>query len=318
MIRYNIQYITATTMVYLLRIALFMNFSSSLIFWMAMEVNMVCLIFTFFMLESKEHRLASIPAFRYLVVQTLGSVLFFSRALLESGETRVFSSYLMIFCLVGKMGVFPFHRWVSSLNPQINVVRITLILTIQKIPILMLMTRVHLEMCLQVIIIVALGGSIMLVNRMNMREIVISSSIYFTIWAWFLVQISRLQFILSYRVYTLLTYMLLKATEENSLGKNSVSTYFALVASATFLVGLPPASIFFLKLNRSFVIWDLAGLEGITLIWFSVVLSTLGYLKNFTPIMASRYLELHRGIGKQGTFTLTSVSQLAFLIWMII
>lgn len=267
------------------RILIFINCSSLLVFWVAMEINIILLVTRIYTFLDDQKKSVSSGAFRYLIVQTLGRLVFFARVCLEFSSNSEFAELILIASLSAKMGIFPFHSWIFQIESFINKISMTLILSTQKIPIIIILGRTSSRGGTIIITLTALAGSFILIRSKNLTDLVVSSSIYFTFWSWNLWIVGMKVFLTRYIIYTVFTLILMKMGEYAEKGFRDINLKRAVVLSSLFLIGLPPARMFFFKLQSVQMIWETIGIRVISIVWFSVVLSTLGYLKVFLPLL---------------------------------
>lgn len=159
---------------------MFLNMSSMVSFWITLEINILVFIYMIRRIFPDQESEGSMMCFRYLVSQSIGSLMFITGSILVRGqESFIFQIYMIIGLLI-KIGIFPFHRWVYNLCASIPITLVALLLTIQKIPVLLLLTYIKLEASYSIITLRSIFGSLFLIYRENIRELIVSSSLYFT------------------------------------------------------------------------------------------------------------------------------------------
>lgn len=296
MITYSIKDDATIIFVYLARLIIFLNCSSMLIFWVLIEVNMVLFTSMLFSAREKAQVRRTSGGFKYLVVQTVGRLIIFVRFITSSSYNRVVLETIIMLSLIVKMGVSPFHGWVYNLSKLISPLMLSLLLTFQKIPPLIAMNSLILRRATTVIVIAAIFGSLIIINRVSMKGILVASSIYFTFWVWTILQCRMHYFILTYLIYFSFNLAIL-----NKLGEVGVKGNFfpiEIFVYTSFLVGFPPARMFFFKISSFQYLTHYAQTILGTWIWLAIFLSTLGYLKIIIPTINSvRTIEVKRSIG---------------------
>lgn len=171
---------TSVGAAYLMRVLVFLNMSSMVSFWITLEINILVFIYMIRRIFPDQESERSMMCFRYLVSQSIGSLVFITGSILVRGqESFIFQIYMIIGLLI-KIGIFPFHRWVYNLCASIPIILVALLLTIQKIPVLLLLTYIKLEASYSIITLRSIFGSLFLIYRENIRELIVSSSLYFT------------------------------------------------------------------------------------------------------------------------------------------
>lgn len=195
---------------YTLSMFIFLNSSSIILFWVIMEVNIISLIFMIFSYSEEPHREKSLNAFSYLIVQTIGRVIFFIRMLSENRTPHYLRRILLSLSLITKIGIFPIQIWVFKIAPLLTPFILSILLSFQKIPLIILIVATNMETSLIIMISRVIIGRLMLIFRKSLIELSISSSIYFTFWAWMIAQYRILRFFLRYCIYFIVTIVLLK------------------------------------------------------------------------------------------------------------
>lgn len=279
---------TSVGAAYLMRVLMFLNMSSMVSFWITLEINILVFIYMIRRIFPDQERERSMMCFRYLVSQSIGSIMFITGSILVRGqESFIFQIYMIIGLLI-KIGIFPFHRWVYNLCASIPIILVALLLTIQKIPVLLLLTYIKLEVSYSIITLRSIFGSLFLIYRENIRELIVSSSLYFTFWVWVIFQLRSIWFMVIYILYAIRTIIVLGASENINKGTIESSEKLNIVISIIFLVGIPPIRMFFFKAYGMAILPLIVSRRICAIIIFSLLVVLIGYLKAIIPIISMR------------------------------
>lgn len=279
---------TSVGAAYLMRVLMFLNMSSMVSFWITLEINILVFIYMIRRIFPDQESERSMMCFRYLVSQSIGSLVFITGSILVRGqESFIFQIYMIIGLLI-KIGIFPFHRWVYNLCASIPIILVALLLTIQKIPVLLLLTYIKLEASYSIITLRSIFGSLFLIYRENIREVIVSSSLYFTFWVWVIFQLRSIWFMVMYILYAIRTIIVLGASENINKGTIESSEKLNIVISIIFLVGIPPIRMFFFKAYGMAILPLIVSRRMCAIIIFSLLVVLIGYLKAIIPIISIR------------------------------
>lgn len=279
---------TSVGAAYLMRVLMFLNMSSMVSFWITLEINILVFIYMIRRILPDQESERSMMCFRYLVSQSIGSIMFITGSILVRGqESFIFQIYMIIGLLI-KIGIFPFHRWVYNLCASIPITLVALLLTIQKIPVLLLLTYIKLEVSYSIITLRSIFGSLFLIYRENIRELIVSSSLYFTFWVWVIFQLRSIWFMVIYILYAIRTIIVLGASENIDKGIIESSEKLNIVISIIFLVGIPPIRMFFFKAYGMAILPLIVSRTICAIIIFSLLVVLIGYLKAIIPIISMR------------------------------
>lgn len=279
---------TSVGAAYLMRVLMFLNMSSMVSFWITLEINILVFIYMIRRILPDQESERSMMCFRYLVSQSIGSIMFITGSILvRVQESFIFQIYMIIGLLI-KIGIFPFHRWVYNLCASLPIILVALLLTIQKIPVLLLLTYIKLEASYSIITLRSIFGSLFLIYRENIRELIVSSSLYFTFWVWVIFQLRSIWFMVIYILYAISTIIVLGASENIDKGLIESSEKLNIVISIIFLVGIPPIRMFFFKAYGMAILPLIVSRRICAIIIFSLLVVLIGYLKAIIPIISMR------------------------------
>lgn len=266
---------------YVFRVGLFFNCSSSLSFWIILEINALC-----FSIVAIRWGDSIISILYYVLIQTFGSFLYLIHSFLD--ETWTFS-FISVAGLLVKMGAVPFQFWVFNMVNAIGWKTFFTLLTLQKIPAAAILFSQESSLVFLVCLFNIVAGSVMLVYMSLLKELFVASSVYINYWNYIIICFFPAGFAFFYALYRVRMYFRI-----NRLTQAKVCSA-ALVAS--FLMGLPPFSIFYLK----FFFLDLISMfirrSLLTLVWVAAFLCVVGYFKYFVSKLSS-LLHLIRGVAR--------------------
>nr|YP_010586264.1 NADH dehydrogenase subunit 2 [Ceratopsyche fukienensis]UZZ44026.1 NADH dehydrogenase subunit 2 [Ceratopsyche fukienensis] len=192
---------------------LFISSSNSWInCWMGLEINtLIFLALTY----NKKFLINSEFSIKYYLIQSISSInfLFFiliiNYNLIDSSNIYNFILMNLNLTLLMKMGSAPFHFWMISIIEGISWNNTFILLTLQKIPPMILISYyLNMKMLIMVIILNCFFGSIGGLNQLNIQKIMIYSSIYNFSWMFSSIMISENLFFFFIAVYMLIFFNL--------------------------------------------------------------------------------------------------------------
>nr|YP_010554685.1 NADH dehydrogenase subunit 2 [Hydropsyche simulata]UYO79318.1 NADH dehydrogenase subunit 2 [Hydropsyche simulata] len=272
---------------------LFISSSNSWInCWMGLEINtLIFLTLTY----NKKFLINSEFSIKYYLIQSISSInfLFFiiliNYNLIDKNDIYNFILINLNLTLLMKMGSAPFHFWMISIIEGISWNNIFILLTLQKIPPMILISYyLNLKMLMIVVILNCFFGSLGGLNQLNIQKIMIYSSIYNFSWMFSSIIISENLFLFFILVYMLiffnLTYLFSKFNlffiNQLYLIKSNKSIMLIIFFNLLSLGGLPPFMGFISKWIIS--IYMIQTLNSMVLI---MVLSSLINLFYYIQLM---------------------------------
>nr|YP_010722319.1 NADH dehydrogenase subunit 2 [Enoplolambrus validus]WDV10161.1 NADH dehydrogenase subunit 2 [Enoplolambrus validus] len=174
-----------------LLLGIFLSISSSSWFsaWIGLELNLLSFIPLIF---SKMNPYLSEVALKYFLIQAMAStMIIFSSSLFMMN--LLFSSCIMIFSLLLKLGAAPFHFWFPQVMEGLTWPQATVLMTLQKLAPMFLISLLTANSTLITILMTssifsALIGALSGFNMMKLRKIMAFSSINHM--SWMLISIS--------------------------------------------------------------------------------------------------------------------------------
>lgn len=279
--------------IYTVFIFLFLNFQSIFIFWIFIELNLV-----FFLVIVNDIFLDNIgkvieKGLFYFIIQSLGSMIFLFRFLFESyfNLLGLRDEFIIIISLILKIGLLPFHQWIFHLGSYLSDLSFTLILVIQKLPILIILFSLNLTFLTEVLILNLLFGSIFIFSRKRLKYLLISSSLYTTLWIFLFFLISPIFFGVFFINYFIFVCIIIKY--ENLIHFSSFE-FINFFMSSIYFLGLPPIGLFLFKFFRLEVLLNRFNYPVFFIIWLLTFFRTLGYFKFFINYFRDLFVSIYK------------------------
>nr|YP_010554633.1 NADH dehydrogenase subunit 2 [Ceratopsyche cerva]UYO79266.1 NADH dehydrogenase subunit 2 [Ceratopsyche cerva] len=180
--------------------------------WMGLEINTLVFLT---LIYNKKFLINSEFSMKYYLIQSIASINFLFFILLINFN-MMDKSNLYNFILINvnitllmKMGSAPFHFWMVSIIEGISWNNTFILLTLQKIPPMILISYyLNFKLLIIVIILNCLFGSLGGLNQLNIQKIMIYSSIYNFSWMFSSMMISENLFFFFFLVYMLILFNL--------------------------------------------------------------------------------------------------------------
>nr|YP_010952970.1 NADH dehydrogenase subunit 2 [Empoascanara hongkongica]WMQ52413.1 NADH dehydrogenase subunit 2 [Empoascanara hongkongica] len=220
-----------------------------LFIWAGLELSLVTLLP---ILQSKLI-ITSESMMKYFLVQSISSGFLIIGMMTMLSDLTV-NNMLMTFAILMKMGVAPFHSWLISVIESIQPLPLLIILTISKVPPLMILSFIQASTSM-IVVITMLVGSIMGLNQTAIKKLVTYSSI-FNMGLIILAIKNNFIWMIYLIVYsTLLLLLIWVLTSTNSLyvnqlifSENFLVNKFTLWINLLSMGGMPPLLGFSIKL----------------------------------------------------------------------
>lgn len=230
--------------------------NSWVIIWIFIEINSIC-ICTLLSKESKIFNKENEITIIYIVIQLTSSILLLIN--INRALNNLITQLICIFCLVIKIGAWPFHLWyIKTITPQnMKTIRIKTLMTWQKLLPLILLSYISFNSL--IIFFIAITSIIIPIFKIkklsSIKSILILSSVNNN--GWFLISIILslpllITYFLIYRISLLVTIDFLKTLKSKKNLINSKFWYSLLIISN--IGSIPPTIIFF---SKTFIIWAL-------------------------------------------------------------
>jgi len=264
------------------------SFNRIFLSWRVIELNLI--LFIPIIIFSKNFYFSSIMGLKYFFIQSLASILLLSIVMLNL--TLYEEALIDIFILLSlgwKLGVPPFHRWIINLIIDLDYQNFFIVSSWQKVIPFHIISRLSTKY-IELIIILSLIFSVTMriMSQLNIKKILIISSIFTTSWVIAAILFSTSFWILVLGIYATILWLIAKILY---LPKSSNKVY-VLALSSSFIekitlfllvlsmAGFPPLIGFFLKLT---IIMGLIFL-GINFISSLIILSSVIMIYIYTTI----------------------------------
>nr|YP_004424993.1 NADH dehydrogenase subunit 2 [Margaritifera falcata]ADL62583.1 NADH dehydrogenase subunit 2 [Margaritifera falcata] len=262
--------------------------------WMGLEINMLGFIpLMYFKITANE----SETAVKYLVPQSLGSMIFIMGALISNHSDTM--QILMPIAMCLKLGAAPLHLWFPAVMSGLSLMPAFVLLTWQKIAPIFAISSMNPSLTTKILPIAgisALWGGIGGLNQTDIRLLLSYSSIAHT--GWMLAGVASPEPVL---ILYLMMYVMINASLFIALFQNSVKTHkqlfpvsqkpyesFLLAITILSLGGLPPLTGFAMKLLV------LMFTEAKTIILTALVSGAITSLYFYLSLTFSPLLSLHK------------------------
>nr|YP_009500714.1 NADH dehydrogenase subunit 2 [Homotoma ficus]AWU48935.1 NADH dehydrogenase subunit 2 [Homotoma ficus] len=220
--------------------------SSWMMMWMSMEINMMMFIF---LILIKKNMFSTESSMKYFLIQCSGSLIFLlslSSNLIYFYEWPLIQALVPPIALMLKSGIAPLHSWMPEIIKNINPFSFFLFLTLQKIPLLMILFSFWSKMTIWISVINIVIGSLTGIIQSSMIKMLISSSISNTGWMMLSLLKSNLLFLFQFFIYTILIFTLIKMMNTEKvkwmIQINSSNLFKKMIISMNMLSmsGMPP------------------------------------------------------------------------------
>nr|YP_009229570.1 NADH dehydrogenase subunit 2 [Hydropsyche pellucidula]ALT58521.1 NADH dehydrogenase subunit 2 [Hydropsyche pellucidula] len=260
--------------------------------WIGLEINTLSFLTLVF---NKKFLINSEFIVKYYLIQSISSINFLFFILLMNYNfinTNLFYNFILInlnMTLLMKMGSAPFHFWLISIIEGISWYNTLIILTLQKIPPMILISYyLNMKILILIIILNCFFGSLGGLNQLNLQKILTYSSIYNFSWIFSAISINESLFYFFFLIYSLIIYNLISFFSEMKiffinqlyLMKSQKYIMFMIFMNFLSLGGLPP----FLGFITKWII-SMYMLQSMNMIILIMILSSLVNLYYYIQLM---------------------------------
>lgn len=240
-----------------------------------LEVNIIIFIL---IIESNSLKSYSQSRLFYFIIQSVGSFIILSSCCRETVVRINLEKESFLLAILIKIGLFPFHTWIFKIRENIKELDFVLLLTLQKIPILILLRNLK-RMTSFVIILTRIAiGSCIIWKRKSIKEILVSSSIYSTIWIILAINLEAKIFTEIFIFYSATILALIELRKKARRMRNTQEKW-VFTRRMIFLVALPPTRFMLYKtFIFNFRMRTNSIMTNITL-WMFTFIATMSYLK---------------------------------------
>nr|ASR18178.1 NADH dehydrogenase subunit 2 [Orosius orientalis] len=146
--------------------------------WISMWSGLEIVMLSFMPFMQNENQLSSESMMKYFITQSIASTLFLlSISTMLLGDSMMVTEMIMTTSILIKLGSAPFHNWVMLTIESLKTLPITVLLTIMKMPPLLIMHQIESSL-LVIPIILGMLTAISCMNQSSVRKIMGYSSIY--------------------------------------------------------------------------------------------------------------------------------------------
>lgn len=265
---------------YLFSIFIFLNFSSFFVFWFWLEVRMIlflCLIASEKVFNRELDNFSQ--SLYYFIIQSISSILlllFFSMEMFTS------KNILILFLLIIKLGVVPFHFWSYKICQYLRIAPIFVLLNFQKIPIIIFLSEFDFKLILILILVNMIIGCLYLMWSNCLVSFIVSSRICFFSWIIFILFWRILGFILFFFKYLLFNLILISLKNCANRLDYRMAYALKLIFLTIFVLGLPPFFYFFFKFYLICAILQNGNLSLIFVVWMFSFFCLVAYFNFFS------------------------------------
>lgn len=258
---------------YFIVLFIFFSFSSFLMFWLFIEINLIGYLL---LVHSSLARYSfNYQTLYYFLIQSIASLMLIYSSFSHFFRLEGSLNFVGILCLILKIGIFPFHGWVVNISYWLTPFIMVLLLTMQKVPLFIIIFFCNQEEMLIVLFLRLAFGSITIYKCENYLDLLIFSSLYSTLWFFLISCQDYKAFFIFLIQYIYIGYWVLK---KRSMSPESGTN---LLFVGMFLIGVPPLSFFFFKYQAISSALERIRVGFFLLLWIFIFTSFLGYLKFF-------------------------------------
>nr|YP_010467031.1 NADH dehydrogenase subunit 2 [Atkinsoniella zizhongi]UVF28950.1 NADH dehydrogenase subunit 2 [Atkinsoniella zizhongi] len=144
--------------------------------WMMMWSGLEISLMSFLGIMPSKNSLSSESMMKYFIIQGTSSAILIMGIMFMLMEIEL-SSYIMVVSIMLKIGMAPFHNWVLSVIDGLSYECVFVLLTMIKVPPLMILSYMNMTIWVTIIISLVVGAT-MGINQNSMRKMLGYSSIY--------------------------------------------------------------------------------------------------------------------------------------------
>lgn len=246
----------------------------------------------------------------YFILQSLARLIFLYAIINRSMIWIDIKIYLFIATIVVKGGIFPTYFWMFTLAKYIRTINLSIILTAQKLPVVLII--LHSELLgriIEILLLTALTGIIIIWERKSIKNFIVSSSIYSLAWLIIISKVSIQMAALYLLASMVINTQLLNKWEKDEPNLKINLNNLNVLSSIIFIVGLPPIRLFYMKFFSMTAMISIIRDLQILMFWLLTMVATMCYFKFFYKrfnIEKNLYIEKAKIIKKITTLFLIS------------
>nr|YP_010478423.1 NADH dehydrogenase subunit 2 [Nesophrosyne sp. 246 GMB-2012]UVI59867.1 NADH dehydrogenase subunit 2 [Nesophrosyne sp. 246 GMB-2012] len=226
--------------------------------WISMWMGLELVLMSFVPLMQNENLLSAEAMIKYFIVQSIASTMFlFSIAIMLVGDSMMneLNETILTTSLLIKLGSAPFHSWVLAVVEPLSIFPLTTMLTVMKLPPLVVMHQINTKFLTIPILSGMLISSVACLNQTSIRSTLGYSSIY-NMSLMMIILPSMIETTMFLTIYTMMMILLAKSIKTMKINyiNQMISNNFNNWLSMTFwlnmlsMAGFPPLMGFFIKM----------------------------------------------------------------------
>nr|YP_009442033.1 NADH dehydrogenase subunit 2 [Maiestas dorsalis]APO09330.1 NADH dehydrogenase subunit 2 [Maiestas dorsalis] len=142
--------------------------------WMGIELSLM----SFIPFIQNEMKNSSESMIKYFIIQSIASTMFLCSVIFMLVGDNMMNEMMLTMSMIIKLGVAPFHNWVLMMINNISYWTLFSLLTIMKIPPLVVLYQINSSMIIIPMILSAVFGAISCMNQTSMKKTIGYSSIF--------------------------------------------------------------------------------------------------------------------------------------------
>nr|YP_009485682.1 NADH dehydrogenase subunit 2 [Carbula sinica]AVZ00818.1 NADH dehydrogenase subunit 2 [Carbula sinica] len=262
--------------------------------WMGLELNMMAFIP---LILNDNNKLSSEAAMIYFFIQSFSSLILFMMLITNMCKYLiygVFAHYILLICILIKLGAAPFHSWFPKILSMMNWNKGFILMTWQKLAPLTMIYNLDNNMIMNFTIICSIMlGSIGGINQTSLRKLMGYSSInhlgwmlsinkYMNLWMIYFIIYSMMTFMICYLFNNYKCYYINQLNSLNLTSSEKINMFMMMMSMG----GLPPFIGF---LPKWITIQSLMN-ESDMIVIFLMIMFSLITLMYYLRIMMNMYL----------------------------
>lgn len=263
-------------LIYLQRLVILSTCNSFLFFWIFIELTTVIfLIILVFNFRSSLEREIKNQSFYYFIMQSCVSFIILAGILLLR-EARMLINLLISFCLVFKLGIFPFYIWVIKFSEFLDYTGFFLLIVPQKFYLLIVTFEILDELVFLCFWVSLYLGAYLLIRSWELKRLLIGSSISSTLFFYLIFSCSILNFLTLFLFYRVCFHLIVSILRSYSFIRRATFFLFSLV-----LLSSPFFFFFVFKFQRFYILACFNNSLLFVLFWVGMFARFVGYASYF-------------------------------------
>nr|YP_011036771.1 NADH dehydrogenase subunit 2 [Eupelix cuspidata]WRK21440.1 NADH dehydrogenase subunit 2 [Eupelix cuspidata] len=291
--------------------------------WMGLEISLM----SFIPLMNSENNMSSQSMMVYFMVQSVASALFLLSVVFMLIGVNVFNEMVLMTAMLLKMGSAPFHNWVLVIIEPMEYFIMMILLTIMKIPPLIIMFYSNMETMSVPIMLNFLISSVSCINQPSIKKMLVYSSMFNI--GILMSSINKLYMMIDYiMIYSvnlimlmfILMKMKIKFINQMMFNEFSIWLKINILINMLSLSGFPPLSGFIMKIMIMQNLLENKQMIMLAVMLLTSMIVTMFYMRiTFSSVMmSSTFKKWTMNYSKSNTFIMwMNFLMVPFLILMI-